>query len=105
MGIVKDSSGMDKADESLERAHKKPGHMGDVVVVRYFDHVLYRDSDSAVMRPTIREAIGWLEDQNDKFIRLVWERYAEPSISANSKIRSTGIALRKCDVIDIARIG
>jgi len=93
------------SEPSPESSRQKPIRRGDAVAVRYFDHVLYRDSDLTIMKPTVREAIGWLEDQNDDFIRLVWERYAEPSISENSRIRSTGIALRKCDVIEIARIG
>ena len=78
---------------------------GDVVIVRYYDHVLYHDAaDLASMKPIIRETLGWLEAQDSDFIRLVWERYAEPYLSEQSRIRATGLAVRKCDIIEVITI-
>ena len=49
---------------------------GDIVIVRYYDHVLYHDTaDLASMKPVVRETLGWLETQDTDFVRLVWERW------------------------------
>jgi len=35
--------------------------LGDVIHVRYKDHVLFKDSDASQFRPWTRECIGWLD--------------------------------------------
>ena len=78
---------------------------GDVVLLRYYDHVLFRDSfDLASMKPVVREAIGWLDSNETDLVRIVWERYAEPTIREKSKIRSTGLSIRKCDIVEMTKI-
>jgi hypothetical protein len=79
---------------------------GDVMIIRYFDHILFRDSaDLSLMKPIVREAIGWLDSEGSDFIRLVWERYAEPVIDEQSKTRVTGLVIRRCDVVEAIKIG
>ena len=76
--------------------------LGDVVIVRYYDHVLFKDAlISSGLRPVVREAIGWLDYQDENYIRIVWERYAEPIIADESRFRATGLAIRKADVIEL----
>jgi hypothetical protein len=82
------------------------GKLGDIVVVRYYDHILFKDaaSRSGALRPLIREAVGWLDYEDADYIRLVWERYAEPIITDESRLRTTGLAIRKADVMEIRRL-
>jgi hypothetical protein len=77
---------------------------GNIIIIRYFDHVLFRDVESYdLMKPIVRETIGWLESEEEEFIRVIWERFAEPSTD-QSKVRSTGLALRKTDIIQITSV-
>lgn len=85
---------------------KKPTmKIGEVVVVRYYDAVLFRDLlQSSEAAPVVREAIGWLDFEDAEYIRLVWERHAEAIIGEESKTRITGLAIRKSDIIGMTRI-
>lgn len=79
---------------------------GGVMIIRYFDHILFRDaSDVSLMKPIVREAIGWLDSEGSDFVRLVWERYAEPVIDEQSRTRVTGLVIRKCDILEAVKIG
>jgi len=79
--------------------------VGDVVVVRYYDAVVFRDLlQSSEVTPIAREAIGWLDFEDTEYIRLVWERYAEPTINEESRIRRTGLAIRRSDIIEMRKV-
>ena len=76
------------------------------MIIRYFDHVLFRDStDPILLKPIVREAIGWLDSEGSDFIRLVWERYAEPVIDEQARTRVTGLVIRRCDIVEAVKIG
>jgi hypothetical protein len=57
------------------------------------------------MRPIIREAVGWLECVENDFVRLVWERFVEPMTDEKLRTRRTGLAIRRCDIIEVVKIG
>ena len=84
---------------------RKP-QVGDIIIVRYFDHVLFKDAliSSDALRPVVRETVGWLDFENEEFIRLVWERFSEPVSGDDSRLRTTGLAIRKSDVIELRRV-
>ena len=88
------------AEQSLAKIR-----VGDVIVVRYYDAILFKDAlTTHLFKPIVRETIGWLDYEDAEYIRLVWERYAEPIISEESKIRTTGLAIRKSDIVEMRRI-
>jgi hypothetical protein len=79
--------------------------VGDVVMVRYYDAVIFKDLwESSKIAPVIRETVGWLDYEDSNYIRLVWERHAEAIINEESKTRITGLAIRKSDIIEMRRI-
>jgi len=77
---------------------------GDVVVLRYYDSVLFKDvtADSNIM-PIVRETIGWVDYQDDDYMRIIWERYSEAEIKEESKLRITGLAILKKNIISIRK--
>jgi len=80
-------------------------NLGAIVIARYYDHVLYHDAtDLSLMKPVVRETIGWLDYEDGQYIRLVWERYAEPIIGNESRFRTTGLAIRKADIIELKEV-
>ena len=78
--------------------------VGSLVYVRYQDHVLFKDADASQYQPWIRECVGWLDYENDEYVRVVWERYAEPNPPDNAKLRSTGLAILKKAIVEMRRI-
>jgi len=77
---------------------------GSIVYVRYYDHVLFRDVNPELYKPFIREAIGWLDYEDDHYIRLVWERYSEPRAEEESKPKATGLIILKEAIMEMRRI-
>lgn len=76
---------------------------GDIVYVRYKDHVLFRDAEANTYKPFVREAVGWLDYEDQECIRLVWERFAEPS-PENAKQRATGLVILKSCILEICEV-
>lgn len=73
--------------------------------MRYYDAVLFKDAlVTHLFKPIVRETIGWLDYEDREYIRLVWERYAEPIIGEESRIRTTGLAIRKSDIIEMKKL-
>lgn len=78
---------------------------GDLVCARYYDAVLFKDAvDPSRMKPVTRETVGWVDYLDEDCVRLIWERYAEPAVNDDSRIRSTGLAIRKVDIIEVRKI-
>ena len=83
----------------------KPVKRGDLVVVRYKDHVLFKDSDASQYQPWTREAAGWLDYEDKEYVRLVWERFSQPNLPDNAVTRSTGLTILRSAIVEIRRLG
>ena len=77
---------------------------GTVVFIRYKDHVLFKDVDAQDYRPWTRETVGWLDHQDDEFVRIVWERFLEPNPPENARLRSTGLSISRNDIMEMKRV-
>jgi len=75
--------------------------LGNVVLIRYKDHVLFKDSDASQYQPWIRETVGWLDYEDEEYVRIVWERFHEPHPPDNARLRSTGLAISKKDIVEM----
>lgn len=80
-------------------------HLGEVLYVRYLDHVLFKDVDPNVFKPFVRETIGWLDHEDGDFIRLIWERFAEPMPNGEAKQRASGLVIMKSSILELRRVG
>ncbi len=77
---------------------------GCLVFIRYRDHVLFKDANAEQYRPWTRETVGWLDYQDDEFVRIVWERFHEPNPPDNAKLRSTGLSISRNDIMEMKRV-
>jgi len=77
---------------------------GELVYIRYRDHVLFKDSEASQYRPWIRECVGWLDYDDEEYVRLVWERFSEPTSGENGRLRSTGLAILKKAIVEMREI-
>jgi len=82
----------------------KPLKAGDVVFIRYQDHVLFKDASASQYKPWTRETIGWLDYEDEEFVRIVWEQFHEPAPPL-ARVRSTGLSILRKDIIEIRRVG
>jgi len=49
-----------------------------MVYIRFLDRVFFRNTkESRKLGPMVRETIGWLVEDCDGYIRLLWERSVE----------------------------
>jgi len=78
---------------------------GQLVYIRYLDHVLFKDADATQYRPWSRETCGWLDYENEECVRIVWERFAMPDPPNEAKPRATGLVIMKSAVLEMRRIG
>ncbi|MFH1327825.1 MAG: hypothetical protein ABIH76_03110 [Candidatus Bathyarchaeota archaeon] len=73
--------------------------VGSVVHVRYWDHVLYRNTPAPVTEPAERETIGWLTDINDEVVCIENDRTIDELPYSNGS--GSGLVLLKSCIIEI----
>jgi len=79
--------------------------IGELVYVRYQDHVLFRDMNPGKASAFTRECIGWLDYEDEECVRIVWERFAVPDPPSEAKPRATGLVILKKVILEMRRIG
>jgi len=79
--------------------------IGELVYIRYKDHVLFKDVAPSLYRPWSRETIGWLDYEDEECLRLVWERFAMPDPPNEAEPRATGLVILKKVIVEMRRVG
>jgi hypothetical protein len=74
-----------------------------LIVVRYLDHVLFNRSSAVVMKPQVREAVGWLVYECEQYVILTWDRDAEPPTLKGGDPKSSGLVLLKSDILGLKK--
>ena len=79
------------------------GNMSSNKLVRvvFRDHVIFRNHRPRT-KPIIRETVGWLFDENDESITLLWVR--EPEKSSPQVRRHYGICILKSDIVKVEEV-
>ena len=75
-----------------------------LVYVRYLDHVLFSRCSPLIMKPQIRETIGWLVYECNDFITLSWDRDAEPPTLKGGDPKASGLVLLKSDMLEFKKL-
>ena len=75
-----------------------------LVYVRYLDHVLFSRCSPLIMKPQIRETIGWLVYECNDFITLSWDRDAEPPTLKGGDSKASGLVLLKSDILEFKKL-
>ena len=69
-----------------------------LVYVKYVDHVLFRNADSSLLRPCVREVVGWLIRETNEVLCLCYERAVETL--PFEKPSESGLIILKSDVLE-----
>jgi len=77
---------------------------GSIVYVCYRDHVLYHRGDPALMKPQVRETVGWLVYDCADYIILTWDRDAGPPTLKGGDPKASGLVLLKSGILELWRL-
>ena len=75
---------------------------GKLVRVKFWDHVIFRNSAPVRVRPVLRETLGWIYDEDDHAVWILWVRDLN---APQERIHpATGICIRKSDIVEIEEV-
>jgi len=75
-----------------------------IVYVRYFDHVVFSRTSALMLSPQVREAVGWLVYECERYVTLSYDRDAGPPALKGGDSKESGLVLLKTDIIDFQRL-
>jgi len=64
------------------------------------DHVLFRNSDPYLLKPSVREAIGWMVKETDEALWICFDKAYE----SQSFDPSSGLIILKSDILEVKEI-
>jgi hypothetical protein len=77
---------------------------GALIYVRYRDHVLYHRSDPVLMKPQVRECVGWLVYEVPDYVILCWDRDAGAPTLKGGDSKASGLVLLCSDILELRRL-
>jgi hypothetical protein len=96
--------GVSNADETEAASTSMMPKKGDLVYVCYRDHVLFHRSNPIIMRPQIREAVGWLVYDCANYIIMCWDRNADPPTLKGGDPKASGLVIIRSDIIEFKEL-
>jgi hypothetical protein len=78
--------------------------MAEFVYVKYRDHILFHHAEPVVLKPQIRETIGWLAYQNEDYIIVCWDRNADSPTLKGGDPQASGLVLLRSDIMELRKI-
>lgn len=73
-----------------------------LVYVKYLDHVEFRNADPSLLKPCVREVVGWLVRETEEAICLCHDMAVKPL--PFEKPTESGFIILKSDILDMRRI-
>ena len=89
---------------SVSDCFEIPCEFKGLIFVRYLDHVIFNRASSLVMKPQIRETVGWLVYECDYYVTLTWDRDADPPTLKGGDPKASGLVLLKTDIQELKRL-
>ena len=77
---------------------------GCLVYIRYRDHLLFRNANSSLYRPAIRETVGWLIKENGSAVWILWDRSVKPLPHKRVPTSESGLVILKSDILEMRKI-
>lgn len=76
-----------------------------LIYVKYLDHVLFSRCIPHVMKPQIRETVGWLLYEGEEYITVSWDRDAEPPTLKGGDAKASGLVILKKLILERKEYG
>jgi len=90
---------------SEPRAFRKKTIKTKLIYVKYLDHVLFSRCVPHVMKPQIRETVGWLTYEGEEYITVSWDRDAEPPTLKGGDAKASGLVILKKLILEREEYG
>ena len=84
---------------------QKNYEIGFLFHVRYLDHVIFKNVDSGLCKPIMREVVGWLVKENDEAMWIVCDRTVEKVSAQKAQACESGMVILKSGLLEIKKIG
>jgi len=79
---------------------------GDLVYVVYWERGCGEDADPKAVFPRMRECLGWLDYEDDRFVRVIFDRVVSASAQAGlAESVAVCRAIPRKDIVDIQQLG
>ena len=75
-----------------------------LVYVRYEDHVLFSRCSPLLLKPQIRETVGWLAFEAEYYVIVTWDRDAESPTLKGGDPKASGLVLLKSDMLEFKKL-
>lgn len=70
----------------------------------YLDHVLFKNADPSLYRPSIREVVGWIEKENEEALWIVWERPVTRQPHEKVSQEQSGLVILKSNIMEMKTV-
>ena len=77
---------------------------GDIVFVRYRDHVKGRTMDPLIVSPQLRECVAWLAYECSDYLTLVMDRSTGPKMPKSGDSDAQVLCLLRSDITEFRRL-
>ena len=93
-------------DESRTNFEGTWDHLkGKCVHITYYDHLLFKNvKEERDLAPIIRETVGWLVEDGDGYIKLLWDRSVKKLPHERSQDRISGMIILKPLILEIREV-
>ena len=69
---------------------------GSAIYLRYLDHTLFRNTSKPINQPAERETLGWLTNEHDEVICIIWDKPVHPLPNHTTSPHSGLVILKSC---------
>lgn len=71
------------------------------VLIRYWDHIEFRNCDYKQLSPILRELVGWIVIEDEDHIVVLSERAASKDLEEIAKLKPSGFVILKSTVKEV----
>ena len=91
-------------DNNKAKNHECSFELKRLVYVKYVDHVIFNRTSALAMKPQVRESVGWLVYECDRYVTICWDRDAGPPTLHGGDPKASGLVVLKSCVLDLKRL-
>ena len=90
-------------EKNKNKHHTTHTHTYTPIYVKYFDHVLFRNADPDLIKPILREALGWLIKEDNDAIWILFDKTVNNLLFEKFE-PSSGLIILKRNIIEMKNI-
>ena len=72
-------------------------------LVRYYDHLLFRNIRTGRIPPMIRETVGWVVEENELYIKILWDKSVK-KLQNERQDRISGMIILKPLILEVKEV-